>query len=217
MAKLRFVTGKVTGRMGEFVGSMWKGINYIRTYSKPSNPNTSGQKGVREVFKKLSDFANVLFSLGIFDLFPSQVKMTERNAVFKANGKMLHDKVFRPLELSVCRANFSVSFQNPLFQKNGAGFTYSLNFNCPDTVDFTDCTAHLVFYDFVKGEKIYYYKTSVGSNKSNSFSTTIYNNQKWDVPDGNLPANCAMYCFVTAFGDDGKYLISSTLCAETPV
>jgi hypothetical protein len=42
MASLNFVKGSIKGRVGQFVGSSWKGIDYIKTYTPPGNPRTEG-------------------------------------------------------------------------------------------------------------------------------------------------------------------------------
>jgi hypothetical protein len=51
MASLNFVKGSIKGRVGQFVGSSWKGIDYIKTYTPPSNPKTEGQLTIRTIFQ----------------------------------------------------------------------------------------------------------------------------------------------------------------------
>jgi hypothetical protein len=107
MAKLRFIRGTITGRLGEFVGSRWKGINYIKTFTPPSNPRTDKQQGVRLVFKKLSNWAKDLYRVGCDEWIPQRPRMTIRNSIFQANKIMLTNKMFNPTNLQVTIPNTS--------------------------------------------------------------------------------------------------------------
>ena len=53
MATLNFVRGEVKGKVGQFVGSSWRGQAYLKTYTKPGNPDTPDQHAVRDVFSHL--------------------------------------------------------------------------------------------------------------------------------------------------------------------
>lgn len=44
------ILGAISGRIGNVVGSSWKGINYIRSYVIPGNPNTVAQQTERTQF-----------------------------------------------------------------------------------------------------------------------------------------------------------------------
>lgn len=77
------------GKVGETVGAKWKNKKTIRTYTKPSNPNTQAQKNVRSAFKDLTSFVA---------LFADQIKyltalntagMSVRNAIIKLNKSMI--------------------------------------------------------------------------------------------------------------------------------
>lgn len=77
------------GKVGETVGAKWKNKKTIRTYTKPSNPNTQAQRTVRSAFKDLTSF---------IALFADQIKyltalntagMSVRNAIIKLNKEMV--------------------------------------------------------------------------------------------------------------------------------
>jgi len=54
MAKLSAgILGPVSGKVGDVVGASWKGINYIRSYVIPANPNSAAQQTERELFSDL--------------------------------------------------------------------------------------------------------------------------------------------------------------------
>ena len=57
-ARLNFVKGSIKGRVDEFVGSSWKGTDYIKTYTPPGNPKTQGQVTVRTVFQHITHVAS---------------------------------------------------------------------------------------------------------------------------------------------------------------
>jgi hypothetical protein len=50
------VFGKVAGKIGGVVFGSWRGINYGRSYVKPSNPNTQAQQTQRNRFSALNVF-----------------------------------------------------------------------------------------------------------------------------------------------------------------
>jgi hypothetical protein len=151
MAKLSFFRGAITGKLGEFVGSKWKGINYLRMHAKPSNPRTEGQISVRKVFSAISKFASALFEKGITDLIPSAKKMTERNSVFKANKQMFTDKSFVPSALQVCKANHPAVCSTMNCAVSGDVLEYGTKVSIPPNVSKIGLTLYAFVYDFVKG------------------------------------------------------------------
>jgi hypothetical protein len=48
------IVQRASGRFGGTVHSNWKGIDVVRRFAKPSNPNTNAQKWVRSTFKNLT-------------------------------------------------------------------------------------------------------------------------------------------------------------------
>jgi len=59
MAKLRAgILGPVSGKVGDIVGASWKGINYIRQYVIPGNPNTALQQTERGLFAEIVGLAS---------------------------------------------------------------------------------------------------------------------------------------------------------------
>jgi hypothetical protein len=202
MARLRFIKGTIIGRLGEFVGSRWKGINYIKTFTPPSNPKTEKQNSVRQVFKELSHFATALFKVGLLDLIPPAPRMTERNSVFKANGQMLTNKVFTPQSLQVAGANYtpvsSVSHNGIYTASDGEleGVT-TIAWSSPTMK--TRSTVHYIVYDRVS--RIAYAAKFAGSNVSNSLGV--------DLPKTLVKTNLTILIFFTALEDDKK-LISQT-------
>lgn len=48
------IVQSASGRFGGTVHSNWKGIQVVRRFAKPSNPNSNGQQAVRNAFRNLS-------------------------------------------------------------------------------------------------------------------------------------------------------------------
>ena len=89
MGKMNLLKANWEGKVGETVGAKWKNKKTIRTYTKPSNPNTQAQKNVRSAFKDITSFVA---------LFADQIKyltalntsgMSVRNAIIKLNKTMI--------------------------------------------------------------------------------------------------------------------------------
>lgn len=94
MGKMNLLKAKYDGKVGQTVGSKWKNQATLRTYSKPSNPNTEAQRKVRNAFTSITAFVA---------LFADQIKyrnaldtsgMSVRNAIIKLNkDKMNGDPI----------------------------------------------------------------------------------------------------------------------------
>ena len=85
MGKMNLLKANWEGKVGQTVGAKWKNLSTIRTYTKPSNPNTSDQQRVRSVFAQMTSFVA---------LFADQIKylsalntsgQSVRNAIIQAN------------------------------------------------------------------------------------------------------------------------------------
>jgi hypothetical protein len=54
MSRINWIKGELKGRLGEIVGSSWKGHAYTKTYTKPTNPNTPAQIEIRALFQNIA-------------------------------------------------------------------------------------------------------------------------------------------------------------------
>jgi hypothetical protein len=108
MATLNFVTGVVKGRVGKFVGSSWKGIDYIKTYTRPGNPRTEGQVTIRNIFQHCAHIGQAL-NEGVLKpyTFPKPVKMTAYNRMIQINKDLFDDLAWDQTKLKI--------FEGPLF------------------------------------------------------------------------------------------------------
>jgi hypothetical protein len=108
MATLNFVKGSIKGRMGQFVGSSWRGIDYIKTYTPPGNPRTEGQVTIRTIFQHCAHIGKAL-NEGVLRpyTFPKPVKMTAYNRMIQINKDLFDDLAWDQTKLKI--------FDGPLF------------------------------------------------------------------------------------------------------
>jgi hypothetical protein len=108
MATLNFVKGSIKGRVGQFVGSSWKGIDYIKTYTPTGNPRTEGQVTIRTIFQRCAHIGKAI-NEGVLKpyTFPRPVKMTAYNRMIQVNKDLFDDLVWDQTKLKI--------FDGPLF------------------------------------------------------------------------------------------------------
>ena len=94
MGKMNLLKANWEGKVGQTVGAKWKNKSTIRTYTKPSNPNTAGQQSVRGVFAEMTSFVA---------MFADQIKylsalntagQSVRNAIIQANKSQIMGGTF---------------------------------------------------------------------------------------------------------------------------
>jgi hypothetical protein len=87
---LQGILGGFSGKVGPVVGAAWKGIDYMRGYVIPANPNTSGQQTVRTKWSVLSQMASSLLSTLITTYWnPFAVQMSGFNRWMQVNYSTL--------------------------------------------------------------------------------------------------------------------------------
>jgi len=59
---LNGILGGVKGKVGGVVGANWKGINYLRSYAIPANPNTASQQASRSKLKFVGETAKLILA-----------------------------------------------------------------------------------------------------------------------------------------------------------
>lgn len=85
------IVQRASGRFGGTVHSNWKGVDVVRRFAKPSNPDTAGQQDVRNTFRNLSR-SFVLQSATMREAWNSYVTgkpLINRNAWIKFNVAVL--------------------------------------------------------------------------------------------------------------------------------
>lgn len=94
MGKMNLLKANWEGKVGQTVGAKWKNKSTIRSYTKPSNPDTAAQQKVRGVFGSMTSFVA---------LFADQIKylsalntagQSVRNAIVQANKAQIDTGTF---------------------------------------------------------------------------------------------------------------------------
>jgi len=102
MARLNFIRGTIHGKIGQFVGSSWKGKNYIKLFTKPGNPRTADQVAVRTVFQNVSHVAKLIYRNVLKPYtFPKPRRQSAYNRMIQINKPMFEGKEWKPERLKI--------------------------------------------------------------------------------------------------------------------
>jgi hypothetical protein len=102
MAEINMLKGTMRRKFGKFVGSSWRGIDYVKLWGKPGNPRTAEQVAVRDVFRRVSSIAKAIYAKVLKPFtFPTPRKLTAYNQMLKVNRPMFEKGSFDPMELRI--------------------------------------------------------------------------------------------------------------------
>lgn len=108
MGILNLLKANYTGKVGQTVGAKWKDKSTVRTYTKPSNPNTAKQQQTRTGFKELSAFI-ATFADQIKAYSSLDIKgMSVRNAIMKMNKDMIKDGELKKAKLLINKGGLPI-------------------------------------------------------------------------------------------------------------
>ncbi len=82
--------GSIRGKLGDGVGSVWKGIPIVKVRVIPSNPNTPDQQRIRGIYGELLGYAVILPEV-IYRKYADIRRMTQSNFFLKYNIPMAYD------------------------------------------------------------------------------------------------------------------------------
>ncbi len=103
MGKMNLLKANWEGKVGQTVGAKWKNKSTIRTYTKPSNPDTAAQQSVRGVFASMTAFTA---------MFADQIKylsalntagQSVRNAIVQLNKAQISAGTFAKSTLLISK------------------------------------------------------------------------------------------------------------------
>ncbi len=96
MAKIvNGILGGISGKVAGVVGGSWKGINYIRAYTVPANPNTTAQQAQRTKFSAVRSMASALLASVLQPYWdPFQSGMSGYNAFMSVNLSAWSDETY---------------------------------------------------------------------------------------------------------------------------
>ena len=123
------------GRVGQTVGAKWKNLSTIRSYTKPSNPNTASQQKVRGVFAEMTSFVA---------LFADQIKylsalntsgQSVRNAIIQANKSQIMGGAFDKATLIISKGGLQKVAGEAANQSAGK---VTITWSVPTATNFTE-------------------------------------------------------------------------------
>lgn len=135
MGKMNLLKGSWEGKVGQTVGSKWKDKATIRTFTKPSNPDTAKQQTVRSAFSDITSFvalfADQIRYLNALDTAGQSV----RNAIIKINKGMISDDGFDKSKLLISKGGLQkVSGENA----SATDGVITVTWSAPTATNFTD-------------------------------------------------------------------------------
>lgn len=135
MGKMNLLKSKWDGKVGQTVGAKWKDKATIRTYTKPSNPDTQAQQTVRGAFAQITSFV-ALFADGIKYLNALDTSgMSARNAIIKLNKDAIATGTVNLETLAISKGGL----QKPqTFAATAASGKVSVTWTKPTATNFTD-------------------------------------------------------------------------------
>lgn len=135
MGKMNLLKANWEGKVGQTVGAKWKNLSTIRTYTKPSNPNTADQQKVRSVFAQMTAFVA---------LFADQIKylsalntsgQSVRNAIIQANKAQIMSGAFDKENLIISKGGLQKVAGESANQSAGK---VTVTWNAPTATNFTE-------------------------------------------------------------------------------
>lgn len=103
MGKMNLLKANYEGKVGQTVGAKWKNLSTLRTFTKPSNPNTDAQQTVRSGFKALNAFVALFADQIRYKSALNTAGMSVRNAIVKLNKEMVSGNNFAKANLIISK------------------------------------------------------------------------------------------------------------------
>lgn len=103
MGKMNLLKANYEGKVGQTVGAKWKNLSTLRTFTKPSNPNTEAQQTVRSGFKAVNAFVALFADQIRYKSALNTAGMSVRNAIVKLNSEMVSGNNFSKANLVISK------------------------------------------------------------------------------------------------------------------
>ena len=200
---LRGISGGISGKVGNVIGSKWRGIDYIRSIAPSiSNPQTIGQLDHRMRFSLMGKFLGPLCKFLRIGFRSKAVKMSGFNAAMSYNLANAITGIYPAYEVDFAKVLVSKGplpgALNPEFISSPAGkISFTWEDNSTDTGASANDLVLLVVYNPVKQKAV----TIIGGN------TRVSGNQTVTVPS-NFTGD-EVQCYIS-FGTAKLTVISNS-------
>lgn len=134
MGKMNLLKANWEGKVGQTVGAKWKNKSTIRTYTKPSNPDTAAQQSVRGVFGQMTSFVAMFADQIKYRSALNTAGQSVRNAIVQVNKGMISDGTFEKSSLIISKGGLQkVAGENG----SAASGKVTITWNRPTATNFT--------------------------------------------------------------------------------
>lgn len=135
MGKMNLLKANYEGKVGQTVGAKWKNLSTLRTYTKPSNPDTEAQQTVRSGFKAINEFVALFADQIRYKSALDTSGMSVRNAIVKLNKEMVSGNSFSKANLIVSKGGLQKVAGEAGTAANGV---VTITWTAPTATNFTE-------------------------------------------------------------------------------
>ena len=173
MGKMNLLKANWEGKVGQTVGAKWKSRSTIRTYTKPSNPNTQAQRTVRQGFAEMTSFVAAFADQIKYVNALNTASMSARNAIIKLNKAQVSTGAFDPATLLISKGGLQIP---QAFAVTTASGVASASWTPPTATNFTDEAEGIVVVVDKEGGIVDVFKTKASTGTANgSVALTVGN------------------------------------------
>jgi hypothetical protein len=156
MSSINFIKGQLHGKLGEIVGSTWKGKYYTKSFTKAENPNTPAQQETRYLFQQLAHIGKGLRTPLEQYVRPKPNKISVYNNLIKMNKPMFakQGSKWAPLELVIMTGELTTTLiATAVFDRTALTGTVTWDGSKGDQTDkafvilYDDESKHIVYID----------------------------------------------------------------------
>lgn len=135
MGKMNLLKANYEGKVGQTVGAKWKNLSTLRTFTKPSNPNTDAQQTVRSGFKDVNAFVALFADQIRYKSALNTAGMSVRNAIVKLNKEMVSGNNFAKANLIVSKGGLQKVAGESATESSGK---ITITWTAPTATNFTE-------------------------------------------------------------------------------
>lgn len=135
MGKMNLLKANYEGKVGQTVGAKWKNLSTLRTFTKPSNPNTDAQQTVRSGFKAINAFVALFADQIRYKSALDTSGMSVRNAIVKLNSEMVSGNSFSKADLVISKGGLQKVAGEAASAANGK---ITVTWTAPTATNFTE-------------------------------------------------------------------------------
>ena len=125
MSSINWLTAALRGRLGDVVGSSWRGKPYTKIYVRPTDPKTTGQTDVRGIFAHVGHLAHLIYEPVLKPYtYPVPHAHTAYNQMMMINKELYDDLTYDPTKLQILQGPLAANTINQAGYDDSSGDVY---------------------------------------------------------------------------------------------